>query len=214
MSISFLKRAAVWFACVGVVVPQVGVAAESAVRPMDLRLSGNATLAGQVVDDQGKPLRTDVLVTYGGMVVARAKTNVSGRFAITGMRGGVHQIVAGNGSTLARVWSGNTAPASAKTAALLVRGKVVRSQGCGESGCLGCTDGSCGAPIAGHPMILGEGCAPGGCGGGILTGAGGGLFSGAGAGTGGLLLSGLVVGGVAAAIAVAADDDDDAPASP
>jgi hypothetical protein len=213
MSVSILKRASIWFACLGMVVPQIGVAANNPVGPMDLRLSGSGTLAGQVVDDQGKPVRTDVLVTYGGMVVAKTTTNRSGRFAVSGVRGGVHQIVAGNSSTLTRIWSENTAPASAKSAALLVRGKVVRSQGCGESGCGGCANGSCGT-IMGGPVGCGEGCATGGCGGGGFLAGGSGLFGGAGAGTSGLLLSGLVVGGIAAAVAVAADDDDDAPASP
>lgn len=232
MCVSLMKRSVICLASLGMIFPHgISASEQTSVRPADLKLSSTGTLAGVVVDAQGKPVQTSVTIRFGGMAVARTKTNASGRFAISGMRGGVHEIQAGGTRSLARVWSADAAPVSAKTAAMLVTGNIVRSQGCGEScGGSGCGCGSYG-PVpfptngggygGGYAAGCGEGggyAAGGGAGmfGGGGLGGGGGLFGGGGFGAagGGLLIGGLAVAGVATAIAIAADDDDDPPASP
>ena len=212
MAFSYLGRMAVCLATLGMLMPQASFASNKVTSALDISLSDTGALTGRVVDAQGKGIASTVLVSFNGVVVARAKTSASGRFTVNGMRGGVHQLTAGGRTQVARVWSATGAPKSANSAALLVATPIVRSQGCGEDGCTACPTGACGAP----PVFAdgcGEGCGEGGLmGGGLLGGAG--LFSGAGASASGLLIGGLVVGGIATAVAVAADDDDDPPASP
>lgn len=220
MHISAWKRVALCVACVGMILPQGAlVASDRAVQNTDIGLQAGGTLRGSVVDSQGKPVAgSPVVVLYKGMTIAQTKTNAQGAFAVQSLRGGVHEVRSATGRTVARLWAPNTAPQSAKTAALVVDGKdVVRGQ-CGEAGCgeAGCT--SCGAGGG----TFGNGGGMFGNGGGMFGGnagsgaglLGGGAGAGAGAGAGGLLLGGLLVGGVVWAVAEAADDDDDGPSSP
>ena len=194
MCVSVLKRAVLCLACLGMIVPHGVLASEQTAAPLkNLKLTANGTLNGVVVDSQGKPTLTTVVVRFNGAPVARAHTNSSGRFAISGVRAGVHQIQAGTNRSVVRLWSAEAAPKSAKTAAVLISNNVVRGQ-CGDPGCGGCGGGGCG-----------EGFGP----------ATGGMFGGGfGSGAGGILIGGLVIAGVATAIAIAANDDDDPPASP
>lgn len=240
MYVSLWKRAALCLACFGMIIPQGALVAaetpqqQAAVRMLDVKLTDGGTITGRVVDAQGKDLkRGKVAVRFQNRVVAEATTNDSGRFAVTGLMGGVHQLETVNGRVTARLWAGETAPPSAKPMALIVSDKnVIRAQ-CGESGC-GIGGGGV---IGGGSGILGHGGGnggwvsgnsygngaydggfyDGGYGGGYgaecydygyaQSGGGGGIFG------GGALLTGLVIAGVVTAIAVAANDDDD-PASP
>ena len=228
MCVSVLKRAVLCLACLGMIIPQGVLASEQiAAPPMDLKLTANGTLTGVVVDAQGKPTQTTVVVRFNGLSVARAPTNASGRFAVSGVRAGAHQIQAGANHSVVRLWSAKAAPTSARTAAVLVSNGVVRAQ-CGGSGCgAGGVSGQA-IPFSGGSAMPfgGSGCGSPGCGGGCGEGgfggygegfgpATGGMFGGGfGAGGGCLLIGGLVVAGVATAIAIAANDDDDPPASP
>ena len=232
MCVSVLKRAVLCLACLGMIVPHGVLASEQiAAPPMNLKLTANGTLNGVVVDTQGKPTQTTVVVRFNGVPVARAHTNSSGRFAVSGVRAGVHQIQAGTNHSVVRLWSAKAAPTSAKTAAVLVSNNVVRAQcgasGCGAGGSCGCGSGQVIPFSGGNVMPFGgsacgdTGCG-GGCGGAGFGGCGegfgpatGGMFGGGfGSGGGGILIGGLVIAGVATAIAIAADDDDDPPASP
>lgn len=203
MYVSYAKRAALCLACLGMMIPPGGHAAEQITnRPADLRLSPNGTLVGCILDAQGKPVRTAVVVRFNGIAIAKTQTNAAGRFAVSGMRSGVHEIQTGSNRSVARVWTADKAPAAAKTAALLVSHNVVRAQGCGEDGCgygaaCGCGGGSA------VPFPSGDCCPP----------EFGPVFGGCLGGSGGLLVGGLVVAGVVTAVAVAADDDDDRPSS-
>ena len=204
-------KTAITLACVGMVAPHPATwagktAANSPVQINDITLNAGGVLSGQVVDTQGKSLtNAPVVVKFGDKTIAKTKTNRHGRFLVKSLRGGVHQIVAGQGSSLCRFWTEKAAPPSARNSVVIVSdGSIVRGQGCATEP--GCADEGCGAVAGASGCMLGGGA------------GGGGGMAGLGAlgGTGGALalVAGVaVVGGV---LAVTADDDDDAqtPASP
>ncbi len=129
-----LKRMCMTLACLGLLVPNGALAATPKSKPVsDVKLV-DGTLTGTVVDAQGRVLRgVPVQVRFAGMTVARTTSNDSGRFAVAGMRSGVHQIVTPRGKQTTRCWTEN-APVSAKTAALVVNTSVVRGQEYVEGG--------------------------------------------------------------------------------
>lgn len=88
----------------------------------DVALSGKqGTLLGQVIGPAGKP-RPNVMVSLrvDNRVSAKGKSDSQGRFAFTNLRGGVYQVMAGNGFGTFRAWADGTAPKSAKRKALVV----------------------------------------------------------------------------------------------
>ncbi|MFV1965106.1 MAG: carboxypeptidase-like regulatory domain-containing protein [Pirellulaceae bacterium] len=89
---------------------------------VDVGLRPGGTLVGRAVDSSGAPL-TGALVTVkrASGEVATATTDSDGRFAVVGLRGGVYQVVAGEGCRIARLWSPGTAPPSASSRLLVVR---------------------------------------------------------------------------------------------
>ncbi len=124
-----LRRAVVGLACLGMVAPQAtAVAAERTVKRSqtpDVTLARGGVLRGQVINNQGKPVAgASVVIRFAGITVARTKANQDGHYAIKGLRGGVHQV----NSTVTRLWTEGTAPASARTSLLNVVGEVVRGQ--------------------------------------------------------------------------------------
>lgn len=126
------KRAAICLACIGLVVPQgaFGGQTKQPLAPSDTRLSAGGTLAGSVVDAEGKAL-ADVTVTvkFRGHIIARTTTTKTGRFAVSGLRGGVHDIVTPTGRATTRFWATGTAPRAANSAVTLRAGKaIVRGQ--------------------------------------------------------------------------------------
>ncbi len=199
------RRVIACVACFGMLVPQAGLgygepSSRRAPDLVDVRLSAGGTIAGVVVDSTGRVVAdSPVILRFNGAVVARTRTNGSGRYAITGLRGGVHQLQTRRGRRAARLWTPEAAPAGAAEMVVIVESQsVVRGQSCGDD----CTDG------CGECGECGEGCGEDSWYGGGFS---GGMFGGT---TGGLVIGGLLVGGVATAIAVAANDDDDPPASP
>jgi len=234
MYVSLWKRAALCLACFGMIVPQGTLAAaekkaqQPTVRMLDLKLTEGGKLTGQVVNAQGQVLRNAIVaVRYQDHVVAKATTDTSGRYAIQGLRAGVHELETANGRIPARFWTATAAPQIAESSALIVSDtNVIRAQ-CAEPGCtanpsgpgpVGCGNGCGGGWVAGTHCGRRAG------GGGLLH---GGLFRGGlfqqqdpcdpcaqNDDHGNLLVCGLVVAGIATAIAIAADDDDDNNASP
>jgi hypothetical protein len=96
----------------------------------DVALRPGGILVGQVVDQQGvvKPGAV-VSVQYSDYEVVRTTTDSNGVFAAQGMRGGQYQLVTEDGVSVCRLWAPDTAPPSARPAALVVSGnKVVRGQ--------------------------------------------------------------------------------------
>ena len=104
----------------------------------DVALDAGGTLHGRVVDVQGNPLGgTAVAIRHLDRELARTISDESGRFRLTGLRGGVYGIVAGQSGTVFRLWIPNTAPPSAQPAALVVVGgeQTLAQGGCGPWGC-------------------------------------------------------------------------------
>ncbi len=136
----WLKQAAVWLACAGVVLPQSlfaapqgqpqPVAEKSTPVVTDVALQDGGTLVGQVVDQQGQPIpKTAVVLRQLDQEVASTATDASGQFQVTGLRGGMYQVAAGEGVASYRVWAPRTAPPSAQNSALIVAGSdVIRGQ--------------------------------------------------------------------------------------
>ena len=107
----------------------------------DVALDVGGTLHGQVVDVHGNPLgKTAVAVRHLDREVARTLSDESGRFRLTGLRGGLYGIVVGETATACRLWVPNTAPPSAQPGALVVVGdeQVLAQGGCGPWGCNPC----------------------------------------------------------------------------
>jgi hypothetical protein len=101
----------------GMLFPEMGMAAEPVVT--DVALADGGILQGQVIQPQtGLAMaNTPVTLRTQDQVVAVTTTGSDGRFVIQGVRGGVHQLAAGDGQGAYRFWSPGTAPPSAKTSA-------------------------------------------------------------------------------------------------
>jgi hypothetical protein len=139
----FASWGAAWISCFGTLLPSsathaqevvpvsppvTAAAAEPAV--LDVALQQGGILSGVVVDGQGAPMvEKEVSILQSGKVVARTTSNSKGEFAVRGLRGGVYQVIAGQGGTTLRAWEGNAAPPAAKPGAMIVgSGSVVRGQ--------------------------------------------------------------------------------------
>lgn len=126
---SFFTAALIGMACTGLLMPTPLLRAANNVpeqeRPqapvMDVALAEGGVLHGQVVTSQGAPLgHTSISIRQTQSEAATTKTDHSGRFELTGLRGGTCQIVAGTEARVYRLWSPNTAPPSAKPSVLIV----------------------------------------------------------------------------------------------
>ena len=78
---------------------------------IDVALATGHTLAGRVVDTQGQP-RAAAVVTLvrGRRVIAHARTDRSGRYALTNLAGGLYQLKVDDTLQLVRAWEAGTAP--------------------------------------------------------------------------------------------------------
>jgi hypothetical protein len=120
-------------ACFGMVLPTSAIAATptAAAPNSDVALRTGGLLVGQVVDQQGvAKAGTPVSVQFAGREVVNTTTDANGVFAAKGLRGGQYQLVTPQGGSVCRLWAADTAPPSARPAALVVSGnEVVRGQG-------------------------------------------------------------------------------------
>ena len=92
----------------------------------DLALGPGGLLQGTVVDQQGQPLPgTVVVLQRPDMRQLLIRADRDGRFALTGLRGGVYQLVAGKGKYVCRLWSPGTAPPNANDQLLVILGMDV-----------------------------------------------------------------------------------------
>jgi hypothetical protein len=96
----------------------------------DVALARGGLLQGQVVDAKGTAMKAiPVSVWFNNQQVAKTVSDDSGRFTVTGLRGGVHQVTAGQGAGVYRLWTVDAAPPSATSGAVVVPGEaVVRGQ--------------------------------------------------------------------------------------
>lgn len=96
----------------------------------DVELTADGTLYGQVYTPQGSSVAdARVYLRYQGAPIAAAKSNSDGRFAISGVRSGAHEIVVGAVNHPVRLWNNGAAPKSATSAlGLAVDETIVRAQ--------------------------------------------------------------------------------------
>jgi hypothetical protein len=138
----FVRSVLISLAAVGMCMPQVAFAVETAATPavVDIALSDGGVLHGRVVDLQGANVSgVPVSVKAQNRDVATATTAADGSFAVQNLRGGVYQVAAGEGQGAYRLWSDGTAPPSAQNDA------VVYTQNCAPG---------CGAPRSGLKAFL------------------------------------------------------------
>jgi hypothetical protein len=118
-------------ACLGMVLSPSAMAATPAVAATnDVALRTGGLLVGQVIDQQGvAKAATPVSIQFAGKEVATTTTDANGVFAAKGLRGGQYQLVTPTGGSVCRLWAADTAPPSARPAALVISSnQVVRAQ--------------------------------------------------------------------------------------
>jgi hypothetical protein len=104
-------------------VPQAAVAIGPDLKPAvtDVALADGGLLQGQVVNPQSGVGAANMPVTLRmqDQIVATTTTDAAGRFAVQRLRGGVHQVIAGESQGIYRFWSPGTAPPSAQVNAVV-----------------------------------------------------------------------------------------------
>jgi hypothetical protein len=102
----------------------------------DIELAADGTLYGQIAAAQGRPVADAVVqLRYQGAAVAATKSNADGRFAISGVRGGAHEVVFGTLRSPVRLWANGTAPKGAKPGLVITNKQtVVRGQDYDQNG--------------------------------------------------------------------------------
>lgn len=131
----FVRHLSVALATFGLVLPQAGMAKDTlAPKVIDVSLSDNGVLHGQVVDGNGtsRPSAT-VTLHQGSNQVAVTNTNAKGEFAVSGLKGGMYTVSTTGVTGVVRAWSPRTAPPSAVNGVLLVPdSQTARAQFDGE----------------------------------------------------------------------------------
>ena len=135
---TILAKAASIAVCFGILLSSTASAFEGGPSPVarDVELTGDGTLHGQIYTSEGRVVENAAIeLRYQGITVARAMTGANGDFAITGVRGGAHDLSVGAATTSVRLWKNGTAPAGSVDN-LVVAGdeNVVRGQASDEYG--------------------------------------------------------------------------------
>ncbi|MEY4187514.1 MAG: hypothetical protein RIT02_2548 [Planctomycetota bacterium] len=129
---TLLNRMASIAACVGMLLTGVSSAFEGNRAPIakDVEISARGTLQGQVLTPAGTPIaNAPVRLAWQGTPVAETKTTAEGRFVISGVRSGVHELSVGSSQSSLRLWKNGTAPAnSLQTVSVTENEQVVRGQ--------------------------------------------------------------------------------------
>jgi len=96
----------------------------------DVELSEEGTLYGQIRTTEGLTVDDAVVeLRFNGQAVARTSSASNGAFAITGVRGGVHELAIGGASSTVRLWSNGTAPQGAVNGIVVTGNEtIVRGQ--------------------------------------------------------------------------------------
>jgi hypothetical protein len=90
---------------------------------VDIALADGGVLHGQVVDLQGNnAMGVPVSVKTQDQQIIRTTTVKDGRFTVSGLRGGVYQVAAGQGQGVYRLWTAKAAPPSAQKNAVVYTG--------------------------------------------------------------------------------------------
>ena len=100
------------------------------VRGVDVVLNEGGLLEGTLLNTAAQPIAgATVRVVHNDKTVATALSNDKGKFAIKGLRNGVHVVQAGTASQIVRLWGANAAPPNAvENLAIVVDFDVVRGQ--------------------------------------------------------------------------------------
>lgn len=136
---SMFARIIACAAGVSMIVPAMPVTAAPQVKQQvrqgtDVVLSGGK-LQGKLLSANGKPIEGAVVaVAKNGKVMAKTVTRADGSYSLSGLAGGTHDVLVADGQFPVRLWSKETAPASAK-AQLTVSQTAVRGQFVDECGC-------------------------------------------------------------------------------
>ncbi|MEX0612738.1 MAG: hypothetical protein WD738_12600 [Pirellulales bacterium] len=97
----------------------------------DVALGPGGLLVGQIVDESMQPMReAAVAIQVDGQTTAATTTDANGVFAVSGLRGGLHQIATGDAIENCRLWAPGTAPPRAESSLRFIpgRGDIVRGQ--------------------------------------------------------------------------------------
>jgi len=137
---TLLTKVASIAVCFGVLLSgPVMAGSKSVIKDVELTKSG--TLYGQVFTSQGQAVPNALVqLKHQGKPVAAAKTNPQGRFAISGVRGGAHEVVVGAVHSPVRLWSTGSAPRNATTGIVVaaeetvIRGQDVYCDACPPGG--------------------------------------------------------------------------------
>ena len=91
---------------------------------VDVKLAPGGILRGRIVDVRAVGIsKADVFVRQANGELTTTKTDIRGDFAISGLRGGVHQVVSGPVGCVVRAWAPKTAPPVAREGILIVVGQ-------------------------------------------------------------------------------------------
>jgi hypothetical protein len=103
---------------------------KSASSVTDVALSATGELHGQLVQSSGRPVtNAAVQVSHKGSVIAEVRTDGAGRYAVKGLRSGLHAVKTPEGQHVCRFWTKHTAPAAAKKRLVMsVDSQVIRGQ--------------------------------------------------------------------------------------
>jgi hypothetical protein len=134
---------AMGMACLGMLMPQGVLAAtpppSSKSVMSDVVLGVRGTLVGQVVDGRGRVLAGRVVSLHRGVkVIARVRTDKSGRFVAENLPGGAYVLKSGSARQVIRAWAAGSAPPRTPVQVVLVdQVVVVRGQAETDVGFLG-----------------------------------------------------------------------------
>ncbi len=108
-------------------------AKQPAAKIADVQLQQGGVLTGQLTDAKGAPLAGAVVVASSRTGQHRAATDANGRFAVAGLKGGLHRIDAAGQTAFCRAWTPGSQPPNAQTGLLLVApGDIALGQHCGS----------------------------------------------------------------------------------
>lgn len=129
---TILAKAASIAVCFGILLSNTASAFDGGPVPVarDIELTGDGTLRGQICTSEGRVVENAAIeLRYQGTTVAQAITGANGTFAITGVRGGAHDLAFGSATTSVRLWKNGTAPVGAVNRLVLAgEENVIRGQ--------------------------------------------------------------------------------------
>lgn len=130
MKTKWSKYLVVALCCLGSILGPGAYAENTAVQSVDIALAKGGILIGQVLDTEGQTLKqAEVVLKSGGQEIARCQTDKSGKFQVSGLRGGSIEVASAGTVGNCRVWAPGTAPPAAQPGLLVVaEGDVVRGQ--------------------------------------------------------------------------------------